>query len=285
MKAPLITFTFLLSILAACAQLVKPEASLSKQWETGPGLKVPESVLYDSVTGLIFVSNVNGNPTEKDSNGYISTLSPEGKILKADWVTELDAPKGMGILNNKLYVTNIDEVAEIDIPTASIINRYPVEGSRFLNDIAIDPKTGMIFITDTDPGQVYVLFDGKVSSWLQGDLFKGANGLFLKGSKLYIGTGNSILQADINTGEVQVTIPNSGNVDGLFVTSEGRFIFSDWKGSVFVVALNGRPELLLNTSAHKVNAADFGIISNKNYILIPTFGDNKVVCYSSPVIK
>jgi len=285
MKAPLITFTFLLSILAACAQLVKPEASLSKQWETVPGLKVPESVLYDTVTGLIFVSNVNGNPAEKDSNGYISTLSPEGKILKADWVTGLDAPKGMGILNNKLYVTNIDEVAEIDIPTASIINRYPVEGSRFLNDIAIDPKTGMIFITDTDPGKVFLLFEGKVSSWLEGDLFKGANGLFLKGSKLYIGTSNSILQADINTGEVQVTIPNSGNVDGLYVTSEGRFIFSDWKGSVFVASLNGKPELLLNTSAHKVNAADFGIISKKNYILIPTFGDNKVVCYSSSVIN
>ena len=121
MKSHFLTFAFLLFIAAACAQLVQPLYTFKKQWETGPGLKVPESVLYDTASGVIFVSNVNGKPADKDSNGFIATVSTEGKILNAGWVKGIDAPKGMGILNKHLFVTNIDEVVEIDIPTATIL--------------------------------------------------------------------------------------------------------------------------------------------------------------------
>jgi DNA-binding beta-propeller fold protein YncE len=285
MKTPALTFVVMLILTAAFGQQVKTGSLMAKQWETGPGLKVPESVLYDAATGIIFVSNVDGDPSVKDNNGFISTLSIGGKILKANWVTGIDAPKGMGILHNHLFVSNIDEVVEIDISKAAIIKRYPVEGSEFLNDIAADPKTGKIFITDSGSGKVYVLLNGKVSIWLQGRMYKGANGLFLSDNFLYIGTGNSILRAEIKSGKVEVSVSNTGGVDGLYVTSEGKFIFSDWKGSVFVAGANSKPELLLNTSAQNINAADFGIVLSKKMILIPTFTDNKVVSYKSSLIK
>lgn len=284
MKTHFLTFAFLLFIAVACAQLAQPVNTFKKQWETGPGLKVPESVLYDTATGVIFVSNVNGKPADKDSNGFIATVSTEGKILNAGWVKGIDAPKGMGILNKHLFVTNIDEVVEIDIPTATIVKRHKVEGSSFLNDIAIDSKTGMVFITDSGTGEVFVLLNDKVIPWLQGDMFKGANGLYLSDSLLYIGTGNSILQADIKTGGVVISVPNSGGVDGLYMNSDGKFIFSDFKGSVFISGIK-KPELLLNTTLQQENAADFGIIVSKNMILIPTFYDNKVVCYTSQAIR
>ncbi len=285
MRALLTTLAFLVLCSTGFSQLALTGSSLKKQWETEPGLKIPESVLYDTVSGIIFVSNVDGRPAEKDTAGFISTLSVDGTILKADWVTGLDAPKGMGILNRHLFVTNIDEVVEIDIATATIVKRYAVEGSSFLNDIAIDAETGMIFITDSGTGQVYVLVNGGVSLWLQGPMFKGANGLCLNKNFLYIGTGNSILQANISTGEVIVYVPGTGGVDGLYVTREGKIIYSDWKGSVFVSGLKRKPELLLNTTPQKINAADFGIIAAKNMILIPTFADNKVVCYTSELIQ
>jgi len=287
MKTPVITFIFLLILIAACGQLNKPGNRMVKQWETGPGLKTPESVLYDASTGIIYVSNVDGNPSAKDSTGFISALSVDGKILNANWVTGIDAPKGMGILNNHLFVSNIDEVVEIDISIATIVNRYPVKDSKFLNDIATDPKTGKIFITDSGTGQVYVLQNGQVSLWLQGPMFKGANGLFLNDSILYIGTDIGIFQAEPGSDKVKLCVSNDnkGEVDGLYVTSEGKFIFSDWKGSVFIASLDGKPELLLNTSDQKINAADFGIIVSKNMILIPTFFDNNVVCYTMSEIK
>ncbi len=285
MKPYITAFLFLFSTFAGYTQMVKSLTDMNRKWETGPGLKIPESVLYDAISGIIYVSNVDGSPAVKDSTGFIATLSPDGKILNAGWVTGIDAPKGMGILYNHLYVSNIDEVVEIDIPTATIVKRYPVMGSKFLNDIAIDSNTGMIFITDSATGQVYVLLNGKVSLWLQGDFFKGANGLCLCDSILYIGTENNIMQADIKSGEVLVCLTNTGNVDGLFVTSDKKFIYSDWRGSVFIAERRKKPELLLNTAQQKVNAADFGIIVSKNMILIPTFANNKVVCYTSSFIK
>ncbi len=285
MKTITFFFVLILSMTNAFSQSALPGNTLSRQWETGPGLKTPESVLYDNVTGVIYVSNIDGKPTAKDSSGFIATLSINGKILDTAWVKGLDAPKGMGILNNHLYVTNIDEIAEIDIPSATILKSYKVEGSQFLNDIATDPKTGMIFITDSGTGQVYILFDGKVSSWLQGPMFKGANGLFLQGNFLYIGTANSILKADIVSGEVVLCVSGTGAVDGLFVNSEGKYIFSDWNGSVYVSGFKKKPQLLLNTTTQQENAADFGVIVSENFILIPTFFNNKIVCYTSTLLK
>jgi DNA-binding beta-propeller fold protein YncE len=284
MKTPLI-LVFLLSVTAAFSQEAKPANTLNKLWETGQVLKVPESVLYDAGSGILYVSNVDGKPSVKDSTGFISTLSTDGTIIKAEWVKGIDAPKGMGILNGHLFVSNIDEIVEIDIPTATIIKRYPVKGAQFLNDVATDPKTGMIFITDSGTGQIFVLRDGEINLWLEGPMFKGANGLFLRDNLLYIGAGNNILQADIKSGEVMVCVSNTGGVDGLYVTSEGKFIYSDWLGSVFMAGFKKKPELLLNTMAQKENAADFGFIPEKNMILVPTFLDNKVVSYTAPFIN
>jgi hypothetical protein len=285
MKITVSTFVLFLTLTAAFGQIAKSGSQMLKQWETGSGLSVPECVLYDAKSGIIYVSNVDGKSNEKDGAGGISTLSADGQILNAGWVTGIDAPKGMAILNDHLFVSNIDEVVEIDITTKKIVTRYPVDGSTFLNDMATDPKSGKVFISDTRTGQVYVWQNGKVSVWLKGDMFTGANGLFLLDNSLYVGTGNSILQCDIKSGETKVCVPNTGGVDGLYKTSEGKFIFSDWKGSVFIAAMDSKPELLLNTSAQNINAADFGVINSKHMILIPTFNNNKVVCYTLADIR
>lgn len=285
MKSTILLFVLLLSLPATYGQASKSGSQLVKQWETGPGLKIPESVLYDAKSGIIYVSNVDGKPADKDGKGSISTLSADGKILNANWVTGIDSPKGMGILNNHLFVSNIDEVIEIDIPAKKIVTRYHVDGSAFLNDIVVDPTSGRIFISDSKKGQVFVLQNGKVSSWQQGEMFTGANGLFLFNNLLFVGTGNSIVQCDLKSGKSRIAVANTGGVDGLFVTPEGKFIFSDWKGSVFITSKDSKPELILNTSAQNMNAADFGVIVSKHMILIPTFNDNRVVCYTLSDIR
>src|SRR5437762_9374624 len=48
-----------------------PEAM--KMGETG-GMKVPESVKYDPGMDVYFVSNINGNPSVKDGNGFIAVI-------------------------------------------------------------------------------------------------------------------------------------------------------------------------------------------------------------------
>ncbi|MFY9151982.1 MAG: hypothetical protein WAO52_08210 [Prolixibacteraceae bacterium] len=61
--------------------LLSQAQSLSKIWTSPEGLRTPESVLFDSVTNQIFVSNINGDPATQDGNGFISILNPEGKIV------------------------------------------------------------------------------------------------------------------------------------------------------------------------------------------------------------
>jgi len=41
------------------------------------GFLAPESVLHDTAQDIYFVSNINGSPTAKDNNGFISRVRPE----------------------------------------------------------------------------------------------------------------------------------------------------------------------------------------------------------------
>src|SRR6185369_6853825 len=84
------------------AEPVKPAAA-TPIFRVTEGIATPESVLYDEVNDRYLVSNINGKPDGVDNNGYISELSPDGKVLKEKFIaggvgkTKLDAPKGSGI--------------------------------------------------------------------------------------------------------------------------------------------------------------------------------------------
>ena len=84
-------------------------------WESKDDLRVPESVCYDDARNKIYVSNIDGKPSEKDGNGFISMLTTEGDIMNLKWVDGLDAPKGMGIHKGSLFVADIDNLRIIDL--------------------------------------------------------------------------------------------------------------------------------------------------------------------------
>src|SRR3954464_1757912 len=65
------------------------------------GISTPESVLYDEAADRYLVSNINGSPFDADNNGYISELSPDGKVVRklvqgGENKVKLNAPKGLG---------------------------------------------------------------------------------------------------------------------------------------------------------------------------------------------
>ena len=84
---------------------------INELWKT-EGFSNPESVVYDKTTDALYVSNVNGSAMEKDGNGFISKVALDGKILKLDWATGLNAPKGLAIYDGKLYTADIDTLVE-----------------------------------------------------------------------------------------------------------------------------------------------------------------------------
>src|SRR5688572_6763331 len=101
----------LFGLIQTSAPVVGQSIKLEKKWETPAELKVPESVLYDKANNVLYTANIDGQPAGKDGKGSIGRVSLDGKIQKAEWVTEgLDAPKGMGLHKGLLYVADLDEV-------------------------------------------------------------------------------------------------------------------------------------------------------------------------------
>lgn len=250
---------------------------LTKVWETSNDvLKTPESVIYDSENDVFYVSNVNGNPTEKDQNGFISILNTDGTYKTAKWIDGLHAPKGMAIFKGKLYVSDIDKLVEIDIKKGIVEKEYQDPSAVFLNDVAACGN-GMIFVTDMQTKKIHVLNEGKFTVWLEDKSFENPNGLFTEKGKLYVGD-NNIFEVDVKTKDVKKIIENAGGVDGLEKDNDGNFVFSNWPGKIWINK-NGRNIKLHDSTAEEINTADIDFALKFNLVLVPTFFDNRVVAY------
>ncbi|WP_296699641.1 ATP-binding protein [Algoriphagus sp.] len=248
--------------------------TLTMVWETPETLTTCESVLYDAATGTIYVSNIEGNPTDKDGKGSISIIDKEGKIVNQDWITGLNAPKGMAISNGKLYVTDIDRLVEVDIQSAKISNTYPVAGAEFLNDVA--EHDGKIYFSGMNKGLLHVLDGGTISTISEGNA--SLNGVALDDSgKIYglDGSGLKMINSDGSSSVINSTVTGG---DGLIILGGGNFVASRWVGEIYFVSGDGET-LLLDTKDAGSNTADVGFIPEENLVLVPTFMKNKVVAY------
>ncbi len=264
-------------IIGFCFPLFLSAQSLVPVWKTPHVLKTPESVFYNGRDHYVYVSSINGKTTAKDGNGFISLLNPNnGKIIKLKWVTGLNGPKGMTMEGDHLYVSDIDRLAEINIKTQRIVRFYPAKGAIFLNDVQVGSR-GIIYITDSGKGAVYKLQDGKMTLWLEGPLFKGANGLAWEDGKLLVGANDYLLQVNPKTKAVKKLVENKGGIDGLVPLGKEKYLVSDWAGKIQIISPNSKPVVLSNTAAEKINAADLGYIPQEKLVMIPTFFDNRVI--------
>lgn len=249
---------------------------LEKVWETSVEMKTPESVLYDETRDVIYVANINENPSQKDGNGFISLLNPDGSIKKYEWVKDLNAPKGMAIFRGMLYVSDIDQLVEIDIDKRKIMKKYEAENAVFLNDVA-SCKNGMIFVSDSRTAKIHMLYNGQFTVWLEGDPLDSPNGLFTRDGKLFIGDKH-IYEVDIKAKEIKRIISDTGGVDGLDMIDDNLFIFSNWAGRIFIHK-GGENIKIHDSTEEKINTADIDFARELNWVLVPTFFDNRVVAY------
>lgn len=249
---------------------------LEKVWETKAGLKTPESVLYDAGRDVIYVANINGDPSTKDGNGFISILNHDGSEKELHWIKKLNAPKGMAISDGKLYVSDIDQLVEIDIEKGKVNKKYDAADAIFLNDVAIC-MNGMIFVSDSRTAKIYVLHNGEFKVWMEGEPFKSPNGLYTEKGKLYVGDAN-IYEVDILTRKINTVVEDTGGVDGLEKNNDGDFVFSNWPGRIFINK-NGQTTKLMDSTEQEINTADIDFALKYDLILVPTFFDNHVVAY------
>ncbi len=248
-------------------------------WNTPRQLSTPESVIYDSRGDWIYVANMGGNnPGKKDKDGFISKLSPSGKILELHWIDKLNDPRGMGIVGGYLYATDITEILKIDIAGKKVVARYPVKGSKFLNDLDVD-SDGTVYFSDMGDNKIYALQNGGIKLLSDSRELKSPNGVFFDNGRLLIGCSGYMLAMNPTNGRLTRFIENTGSIDGLEKYDTNRFIITDWSGTTYMVQPGKEKILLLDTKAEKINAADLEYIPRKKIMLIPTFSDNRVMAY------
>lgn len=271
-------------IIAACGPkkeetVAAAAPTLTLQWTTDTVLTTCESVLYDEANAVLYVSNINGDPSTKDGNGSIAKVGLDGKIIEAQWVKGLDAPKGMGIANGKLYAADVDKIVEIELASGKVLNKFVVDSAQFLNDITVD-AAGRVYVSDMDRSNIVLLQDGKVSIWMD-KLSNKPNGLFAEENRMLVAFWDSkTLQAiDLTSKMVEMKADSIDNPDGIEAVGDGGYLVSSWNGMVHYVDPDGKVTKLLDTTADQVSAADIEYIPAKNLLLVPTFFKNTVMAY------
>jgi sugar lactone lactonase YvrE len=270
-------------------------AALNVQ-QISQGLQTPDSVLYDSDQDVYFISNINGQPLDADGNGYISRVNPE--TLKGDmkWIDgakpdiTLNAPKGMAIVGDTLYVTDITVVRKFNRKTGAPEGEMPLPGSTFLNDAASDGKS--VYICDSglkvgasgnfEPSgtdAIWKITGTKTEKIARGKELKGPNGVETTGGNVWVVSfsANELYRLDKGK-KADVTMLPKGSLDGLVHMNDGSFLVSSWDGKA---VYRGKPHGKFTPIVENINApADIGYDTKRGRLLIPHFMDSIITIHN-----
>jgi sugar lactone lactonase YvrE len=267
-------------------------------------MKTPESAHYDADLDVWFVSNINGNPSQHDGNGYIVRVPAESTTTLTMFAegrkggVKLDAPKGIATTKDQLWVADIDVVRVFDKRTGKpleTIDLRPMKAT-FLNDVVVGSDSA-VYVTDTgivfdDKGNMthpgvnrifrIALTGGKVTEAATGDSLESPNGIALDS------TNNRYLLAPFGGKDVQTWTPGHapaklvdgpGQYDGIEVLRDGRILVSSWADSSVNVIQNGKlTRLVSGVSA----PADIGVDTKRGVLAIPRFDQNQVEFWKLP---
>jgi len=252
------------------------------------GFHTPESVLYDPEGDVYLVANINGAPGEADDNGFISRVSPDGKLLALRWLdagapgVTLNAPKGMGIRGDSLYVADINAVRIFSRRTGAPLGAVEVPGAKFLNDVAV-ANDGSVYVSDTGTQTIHRIgIDGQPAVFAQGTAIGQPNGLATVDDIVWMARMDAGLIARFTTSpEVapekrllgEISVPAAG-LDGLVRLDDGTLLVSSWgASSVYRIDPTGKVTTLFDG----LNApADVGYDGKRGRLLIPFFRNDKI---------
>ena len=261
-------------------------------------MKTPESVRYDADLDAYFVSNINGNPSVKDGNGFIAKVDAGNTAAMTIFVQSgkggvtLNAPKGIAIVGDTLWVADIDAVRAFNKRTGAVIANIDLKPMKatFLNDVVAGPD-GTIYITDTGivfdakgamshPGQdrIFKITGRKAEVAFKSDsALKNPNGIAWDGAnnRFVLGPFNDKVVTAWKAGDSTVTpvATGPGGYDGVEVLGDGRILVTSWADSSVHVIENGAfRKVVTNVEA----PADIGIDTKRNVLAVPRFNAGRI---------
>lgn len=260
-------------VAAGCLSLVAASAMAGSLWSTD-GFDMPESVLFDVAHDRLVVSVMQGAPNAVDGNGHLALLSTDGAVIDAAWATGMDAPKGLALMDGKIFAGDLTQLRIIDAATGDLLASLPAEGAVFLNDVTTNGKD--VFVSDMMTDTIWRYADGTLEKWLETPELAHPNGLFWDGGRLLVGSWGKGLKDDFTTeapGSLLSIVPETkaisvvasgvGNIDGI-VRLNGKIVVNDWiNGKAFEVSEDGTVTEILSEPA---GLADIGAANGVLYL-------------------
>jgi sugar lactone lactonase YvrE len=259
------------------------------------GLATPESVRYDPRRDLYLVANINGSPLGVDGNGYISQVAPDGTFKAGKWIeggkqgVTLNAPKGMALHDQRLFVADITHVRIFDRESGAPRGAVRIPGATFVNDLAAS-EDGVIYVSDMGVTTGFAP-SGTDAIWqFKGDdakpvpkvLIKGKqlgrpNGLAIDGDQLVVvtnGTGELYRVSKEGKRSAAFKAPRGG-LDGVERLPDGDLLVSSWEAKM--VYRVDRAGTFTAVVEGVESPADIGFDRKRSRILIPLFKDNHLL--------
>ncbi|MBW3628893.1 MAG: SMP-30/gluconolactonase/LRE family protein [Gemmatimonadetes bacterium] len=269
------------------------------------GFQGPESVRYDPDQDRWFVSNIVGTGSGKDGLGYISRIDA-GRLDGAERFIEsgrngvtLNAPKGMALQGDTLWVADIDVLRGFDRRTGSPLAAIDLSsaGAVLLNDVAIGPA-GAVHVTDSgiEMTEIGVLYRGgdKILSVGPG----GAVSVVARGPELGRPNGITwdpderrwlVVSFDPFGSEVYAISPGNpartvlargkGHFDGVERLPDGGLLVTSWSDSSLHLFSEGRDRQLVR---HIWQPADLGLGTRRQRVAIPLVLQGRVEIWDLP---
>lgn len=212
------------------------------------GFETPESALHDPESDLYLVSNIAGGALEADDHAFISRVRPDGSMESLRWIdsaspdVELDAPKGMLLADDVLYVADIHRVRKFDSRSGKPLGSVVVPGASFLNDLCSDGSGGL-YVSDSGLGPGYtpsgndavhhISKSGAVRPLARSRELGGPSGLLCEQGSLWVASfgGGELYRLDAHGERSDIAAPALGSLDGL-ARFQGKLYVSSWQGAL-----------------------------------------------------
>ena len=256
---------------------IAAQHSLQKVWVTDTILPVPESVLYNADDNSLFVSLIDGSPAERDGKGGIAKLNSEGKIIDLNWISGLNAPKGMARYKNILYVADLTELVVIDIKQGVVVKKIAIDSAVVLNDVAVDKK-GIVYVSDPRAKKIFRVGKNTATVYLT-QLIK-PNGLKVIGNFLYMLDNGSLYEIDKQKSKRIICEGMDDNTDGIEPVRKREFIVSCWTGGIYYVTGSGSKQILLDTRKEEYYTADIGYNPKTKIVFVPSLFKKTITAYA-----
>ncbi len=128
-------------------------------------LEAPYSFVSSQAGTEYFISSINGDPETADNNGFITKLDANGKMLNLKFIqggkadVTLHAPKGMALVDNTLYIADLDHLRAFDMTSGKTVASIPIPGANgqsraLLTDVASNGK-GLLYCSDQKANRIY----------------------------------------------------------------------------------------------------------------------------------